>query len=51
MFALPSDYFDCAIIRYPDDPDGGNLYKDLNFPDDVYERIREYYGEKAKATR
>jgi hypothetical protein len=30
-----------------DDPDACNVYKDLQFPDDVYARISEYYEEKA----
>ena len=30
-----------------DDPDACNVYKDLQFPDGVYERISEYYEEKA----
>lgn len=40
---------DFAIIPNPDDPDAGNLYGQLRFPDDVYERIGEYYEEKAEA--
>lgn len=36
-----------AIIPDSDDPDSGNLYRELRFPDDVYERIGEYYEEKA----
>jgi hypothetical protein len=32
-----------------DDPDHGNLYRDLRFPEDVYEHIQEYYEEKATA--
>jgi hypothetical protein len=32
-----------------DDPDHGNLYRDLRFPDGVYEHIEEYYEEKAAA--
>lgn len=30
-----------------DDPDACNVYKDLQFPEGVYERIAEYYGDKA----
>jgi DNA primase large subunit len=30
-----------------DDPDACNVYKDLEFPDEVYERIGEYYEQKA----
>lgn len=37
------------IIPDPDDPDSGNVYRELKFPDDVYESIGEYYEEKAEA--
>ena len=37
------------ICPNPDDPDACNVYKDLNFPDDVYEKISEYYEHKAEA--
>ena len=37
------------IIPHADDPDEGNVYKDLQFPDGVYENIEEYYEEKAEA--
>lgn len=40
---------DFAICPNPDDPDAGNLYQELHFPDEVYERISEYYEEKATA--
>src|SRR5579872_1597014 len=32
-----------------DDPDAGNVYRDLHFPDDVYERIGDYYEQKVEA--
>ena len=32
-----------------DDPDAGNLYQDLDFPDEVYESISEYRREKANS--
>jgi len=32
-----------------DDPDGCNVYKDLKFPDGVYEHIEEYQEQKAEA--
>lgn len=35
------------IIPEPDDPDAGNVYDDLRFPDQVYRHISEYYEEKA----
>lgn len=38
------------IIPNPDDPDSGNVYRDLNFPDAVYEHISEYREQKAAAT-
>ncbi|MCW3062077.1 MAG: hypothetical protein JWQ02_3898 [Capsulimonas sp.] len=38
---------DFPIVPNPDDPDSGNLYRDLKFPDHVYEHISEYYEEKA----
>jgi hypothetical protein len=37
------------IIPNPDDPDSGNVYRDLQFPDHVYEHISEYYEQKAAA--
>jgi hypothetical protein len=32
-----------------DDPDACNVYRDLNFPDHVYEHIQEYYDKKVEA--
>ncbi len=37
------------LIENPDDPDAGNLYRELQFPDAVYEHISEYYGDRAEA--
>ena len=37
------------IIPNPDDPDSGNLYRELQFPDGLYEHIAEYYGDKEEA--
>jgi len=37
------------IIDRPHDPDCGNLYRELQFPERVYEDINEYYVEKAEA--
>ena len=34
------------IIPNPDDPDAGNVYRDLNFPDEVYQHIEEYRHQK-----
>ncbi|HEY9639215.1 MAG TPA: hypothetical protein V6C57_01960 [Coleofasciculaceae cyanobacterium] len=38
---------DFAICPNPDDPDSCNVYKDLTFPDPVYEHISSYYEHKA----
>lgn len=35
------------ICPTPDDPDACNVYKDLRFPEQVYEHINEYYEQKA----
>lgn len=35
------------IIPNPQDPDGGNLYRELDFPETVYEDINHYYEERA----
>lgn len=35
------------IIPNADDPDEGNVYKDLEFPEEVYRHINEYYEQKA----
>ena len=40
---------DFPIVPNPDDPDAGNVYKDLTFPDRVYEHIAEYREAKAHA--
>ncbi len=37
------------IIPDPSDPDAGNVYKDLNFPDEVYKHIEEYREAKSHA--
>jgi DNA primase large subunit len=33
----------------PDDPDACNVYKDLQFPDQVYDNISEYYEQKGES--
>ncbi|WP_416671887.1 hypothetical protein [Egbenema bharatensis] len=38
---------DFPICPTPDDPDTCNVYRDLQFPDQVYEHISEYYDAKA----
>ncbi|HEY9846843.1 MAG TPA: hypothetical protein V6D03_11680 [Candidatus Caenarcaniphilales bacterium] len=35
------------ICPNPDDPDACNVYKDLQFPEHVYEHISSYYEQKA----
>lgn len=40
---------DFPIIPNIDDPDSGNLYRDLKFPDHVYEHISDYYEQKVEA--
>jgi len=35
------------IIPNPDDPDSGNVYRDLQFPDSLYEHISEYHEQKS----
>ena len=37
------------ILPDSDDPDIGNVYRDLTFPDGVYEHIAEYYEHTAAA--
>jgi len=36
------------ILPNVDDPDCGNVYRNLKFPDKVYEHIQEYQEEKAE---
>ncbi len=38
------------IIPNPDDPDSGNLYKNLKFPDEIYEHIGHYQEAKTSAS-
>ncbi len=40
---------DFPICPNPDDPDACNVYKDLKFPDDVYENIEQYREQKAES--
>jgi hypothetical protein len=35
------------ICPNPDDPNGCNVYRDLQFPDRIYEQIDDYWEEKA----
>lgn len=38
---------DFPICPTPDDPDSCNLYRELRFPDDVYQDVSEYHEQKA----
>lgn len=40
---------DFPICPNPDDPAACNVYRDLKFPDDVYEDIEEFYEEVASS--
>jgi hypothetical protein len=40
---------DFSILPDTDDPDAGNVYRDLEFPDRVYEHISEYREEQEAA--
>ncbi len=40
---------DFPIIPNPDDPDAGNVYRDLKFPDAVFEHISEYRHQKEES--
>lgn len=39
---------DFPICPNPDEPDACNVYKDLQFPEHVYEHISEYYEHKSE---
>ena len=39
---------DFPIIPNPDGPDAGNVYRELDFPDEVFEHIEEYREQKAQ---
>ncbi len=38
---------DFPILPNADDPDAGNVYRDLEFPESVYQHISEYHQQKA----
>ncbi len=40
---------DFPIIPNPDDPDAGNVYRDLDFPEHVYQHIQDYRNHKSHA--
>ena len=37
------------ILADPDDPDAGNVYRDLEFPESVYDSISSYHEDKSSA--
>jgi hypothetical protein len=37
------------ILPQPEDPDCGNLYRNLKFPDSIYSHIEQYQEQKASA--
>jgi hypothetical protein len=37
------------ILPHPEDPDCGNLYSNLKFPDSIYSHIEQYQEQKASA--
>lgn len=40
---------DFQICPNPEDPSGCNVYKDLKFPQEIYDRIGEFWVEKAES--
>ena len=47
QFASQQEFPICPNV---DDPDACNVYKDLKFPQEVYENIAQYYEQKANAS-
>ena len=41
---------DFPLMPNPDDPDSGNLYRELTMPDEVIESIEEYREQKLEAS-
>jgi hypothetical protein len=37
------------ICPTPDDPESGNVYRELRFPDEIYQHLNEFWEEKAEA--
>ncbi|HYN88729.1 MAG TPA: hypothetical protein VER55_09370, partial [Ardenticatenaceae bacterium] len=37
------------ICPTPDDPNSCNVYRELRFPDGIYENIEDYWEERAEA--
>src|SRR5947209_1363059 len=40
---------DFPICPNPEDPNSGNVYRELRFPEGTYEHIQEFWEEKAEA--
>lgn len=40
---------DFPILPNPEDPDCGNLYRNLKFPDAIYDHLSQYQEQKANA--
>jgi len=40
---------DFALLPDADDPTSGNLYRELRFPDGIYDHIHDFWEEKAEA--
>lgn len=40
---------DFPICPDPDDPHACNVYRDLQFPEDIYDHIQEFYEEQAES--
>ena len=40
---------DFPILPNPEDPNSGNVYRELRFPEGTYEHIQEFWEEKAEA--
>ena len=41
------DQQEFPICPNPDDPDACNVYRELDFPDEVFENIQDYHQDKA----
>jgi hypothetical protein len=38
-----------SILPHPEDPDCGNVYRNLKFPDGIYKHIEHYQEQKVEA--
>lgn len=43
------DHQDFKICPEPEDPNGCNVYRDLQFPDEIYDNIEDFWEEKVEA--